>query len=239
VLVLAGACRFAPAPIGATGDAGIPSDADAAIVSHDAPIAIGVVQQNQNINSGSHANVGASFDTPQLDGDLIVVVLSWGGGMTSVVVGDNSGNTFHPLHAVVAGGGVGQAAFYAENIHAAPANVVNATLGSNQSNPAMRMIEYSGIATTNAFDSAAVATGNNNAADSGPLVTTHAHELLVGASTNAGNVGGAGTGWTQEVIFDGDVLEDREVTTLGTYDATAMLSPQAWIMLIAGFRAAS
>jgi hypothetical protein len=236
-LALVGACGFSAQSINA-GDASSADTSDGPLAL-DAAIPVRMVQQKQNINSGSHSTVAATFDVPQGQGDLIVVVLSWGGNMTGAVVNDNSGNTYAPLHGVIAGGGVGQASFYAENIHAASANVVSVTLSANENNIAIRMIEYAGIATSGSLDAASLATGNSTTSDSGPLVTTHAHELLVGASTNAGNADGPGSGWNQEVIYAGDILEDREVTSLGTYDATAMMPMQAWIMLIAGFRAAS
>ena len=48
-------------------------------------------------------------------------------------------------------------------------------------------------------------------------------ELIVGAGTTTGGFTGAGSGYTSRIITtpDADILEDRVVTSTGSYSATA------------------
>jgi len=50
---------------------------------------------------------------------------------------------------------------------------------------------------------------------------------------------GAGTGFTKRIITspDSDLVEDRVVTTVGSYSATAPVSPSAlWLMQLVAFK---
>jgi hypothetical protein len=52
----------------------------------------------------------------------------------------------------------------------------------------------------------------------------------------------AGTNFTNRIITaqDGDIAEDRFITTTGSYSATASLSTSAaWVMQVATFKAAT
>jgi IPT/TIG domain len=64
--------------------------------------------------------------------------------------------------------------------------------------------------------------------------------LLVGANLVQQITTGPGTGYASRVITspDADILEDKIVSTAGTYSATAQLNGGAWIMQMVAFRAA-
>lgn len=51
---------------------------------------------------------------------------------------------------------------------------------------------------------------------------------------------GAGTGYTTRTITspDGDIAEDRVVTSAGSYSATAPLTGGSWVMQMVAFKAA-
>jgi hypothetical protein len=63
--------------------------------------------------------------------------------------------------------------------------------------------------------------------------------LVVGAGITAGCFTGAGSGFTARIITspDCDIVEDRTVTTTGSYNATAPAS-NTWVMQVATFKAA-
>jgi hypothetical protein len=62
----------------------------------------------------------------------------------------------------------------------------------------------------------------------------------VGANLVQDQTRGPGAGYTSRVLTspDGDILEDEIVTTAGSYNATAQLNGNAWIMQMVAFRAA-
>jgi chitodextrinase len=85
----------------------------------------------------------------------------------------------------------------------------------------------------------AAAFGDSALGDSGAIATTNANDLLVGANMVSSLTTAAGTGYTSRVITtpDGDILEDRIVTTTGSYNATAPLFSAPWIMQAVAFKA--
>ena len=106
----------------------------------------------------------------------------------------------------------------------------------------LRILEYSGVDQLNPVDVTAAATGTNNSSNSGPVTTTNANDLIFAANVVATRTRGPGTGFTKRMITvpDGDIAEDRIVTTVGTYSGIAPLSGGGpWIMQMIAFKAAS
>ena len=104
----------------------------------------------------------------------------------------------------------------------------------------VRAAEYSGLDPVSPFDRGASASGNSASASSGNVTTTAASELVFGAGYG-GAFSAAGSGFTSRIITvpNGDIAEDRLVTTIGSYAATAILSaPSFWVMQVATFKAA-
>ena len=105
----------------------------------------------------------------------------------------------------------------------------------------IRALEYSGLDPVNPFDVGTSASGNSTSANSGTVTTTSANELIFGAGITGGLFSAAGTGYTNRIItYDGDIAEDRIVTTAGSYSATATLSSSAgWVLQVGTFRGAT
>jgi hypothetical protein len=90
------------------------------------------------------------------------------------------------------------AIYYAENIKG---GVNTVTVSDTVSGPLrFAIMEYSGLATSNSFDGAAVATGTSASPNSGNLATTISGDLLLSAigTTNTATFT-AGTGYTIRV----------------------------------------
>ena len=105
--------------------------------------------------------------------------------------------------------------------------------------PDVRILEYRGV---NELDVTAGTSGSNTTANSGAATTTVANELVFGADIVATTTGAAGSGFTSRVITspDGDIAEDRVVTTAGSNSATATLtSCGPWVMQLVAFAAIS
>ena len=84
----------------------------------------------------------------------------------------------------------------------------------------------------------ATGSGNSSTSSSGTATTTNAADLIFGANIVVTMTSGAGTGFTSRMLTspDGDIAEDRMVTSTGSYSATARLSSGRWIMQMVAFR---
>ena len=103
----------------------------------------------------------------------------------------------------------------------------------------VRIIEYGGISTVTPIDVTVGATGTATTNDSGPAITTHAHDLIFGANATSVGTVAAGAAFTQRLLVAGDIAEDREVATAGTYQATATQSATGvWVMRLVAFEVA-
>lgn len=206
---------------------------------------IGFVQQNSADPQTPQASVAVAYTLAQTAGNLNVVVVGWNDSTATLSsVSDTQGNVYSPaLAPTVQTGTATQVIYYAKNIAgaAAGANTVTVTFSAAANFPDIRIAEYTGVDPVSPLDGAVGAQGNSLTADSGALTTTNANDLLVGASVVQTLTTGPGAGFTSRVVTnpDGDILEDQTVTAVGTYNATAPVSPSGlWIMQIAAFRAA-
>ena len=134
----------------------------------------------------------------QSAGDLNVVVVSWGDSTATVgSLTDSSGNTYHlAVGPTVISGTASQAIYYAASIvgAAAGANTVSVSFTSAAVYPDVRVLEYSGIATTSPLDVVAAASGNSSLSSSGAVTTTNANDLIIGANVVYTTTTGAGRG---------------------------------------------
>jgi chitodextrinase len=132
--------------------------------------------------------------------------------------------------------------YYAANItgSAANGNTVTVTFTAPAVLPAVRIAEYGGLALVDSLDVTAAVAGTGNTSDSG-AVTTNANDLLVGPNLVQTQTTATGAEYTSRVITspNGDILEDCVVTSVGSYRATAAISPGPWIMQLVAFRAAA
>jgi len=201
------------------------------------------VQRNFADPQTPQTTVTVAFTGAQTAGDLNVVVVGWNDSTASVSsVTDTKGNSYVvAVGPTVQTGVATQAIYYAENIAGAAAggNTVTVTFTVAAVYPDIRIAEYSGVDTVNPLDVGVGAQGNSATSNSGTVSTTNANDLLVGANLVQSLTTGPGIGYTSRVITspDGDILEDRVVTAVGSYSATATISSGAWIMQMVAFRA--
>ncbi len=228
----------------ASGNTGPYSNVASATTAAAGPPAIAFVQVNYATPQSAQARVTVPYTGAQSAGDLNVVVVSWGDSTATIgSLTDSSGNTYHlAVGPTVISGTASQAIYYAASIvgAAAGANTVSVSFTSAAVYPDVRVLEYSGIATTSPLDVVAAASGNSSLSSSGAVTTTNANDLIIGANVVYTTTTGAGAGFTNRVITvpDSDIAEDRIVSVTGSYTATAPLSPPAaWIMQLAAFKA--
>jgi chitodextrinase len=209
-----------------------------------AQTAIAFVQVNSATPQSPSTTAAVRYASAQTAGNLNVVVIGWNDATAQVQsVVDSLGNSYQrAVGPTVRAGAATQSIYYAANIAAAGANAntVTVTFTSAATYADVRIAEYRGLATVNPVDVTAAAQGSSTSSDSGAVTTTNANDLLVGANTVQTVTAGPGTSFTSRVITspDGDILEDRIVTTTGSYDAASPISPAGWwIMQMVAFRA--
>jgi len=180
--------------------------------------------------------VSASYPAAETAGDLNIVAVGWNDTTSTVQsVKDSLGNTYSLAIGPTIGTGLQESIYYATNI-VGGANTVTVTFNQSANGPDLRILEYRGVTT---LDAKAGASGNSTAANSGSATTTSANELIFGADMVATTTGSAGSGFTSRIITspNGDIAEDKVVTTAGSNSATATLDGSGpWVMQMVTFK---
>ena len=180
--------------------------------------------------------VSVTFPGAQSAGDLNIVVVGWNDTTSSVQsVKDSAGNTYNLAIGPTSGTALQQSVYYAVSI-VGGSNTVTVTFNQAAAYPDVRILEYRGVTT---LDATAGASGSSTAANSGAATTTSAYELIFGADMVATLTKAAGSGFTSRIITapDGDIAEDKIVTTAGSNSAAATLSTAGpWVMQMVTFK---
>jgi glucose/arabinose dehydrogenase/chitodextrinase len=213
-------------------------------VAQPPPGPITFVQVSSATPQSPQTTVGATFGSAQTGGNLNVVVIGWNDAAANISsVSDTVGNVYQLAAPTVRGSGLSQAIYYAKNLTAAAgANTITVVFDRAAAYVDLRIAEYSGMDRTNPLDVSASASGSTQTANSGSATTTTANTLLVGGGTTAGAFTGSGSGYATRIITpqDSDILEDRVVSTTGSYNAPASLgAASSWVMQMVAFRGAT
>ena len=201
------------------------------------PPAVNFVQQN-NKTSTSASSLAVAYSGAQAAGNLNIVAVGWNDTTSTVSsVTDSKGNTYTRAAGPTTGTALTQSIYYAKSI-APGSNTVTVTFNKAAAYPDVRVLEYSGADTTNPLDVTAGASGSGLTGNSGTATTTSANELVFGAGMTFDIYNAAGNGFTSRVITNfGDIAEDKNVTSTGSYSATAGMRASApWVMQMATFR---
>jgi hypothetical protein len=179
--------------------------------------------------------VTVGYPGAQTLGNLNVVVVGWNDTSATVQsVSDSAGNVYSLAIGPTSGTNLRQSIYYAPNIKSGN-NTVTVRFSQAAVYPDIRILEYRGVS---AVDVTAGASGNSGTANSGSATTTTANELIVGANTvSSGAL--VGSGFTVRIVTDpdADLVEDRVVTTTGSYSAPSTLSSSGfWVMQMVTFK---
>jgi glucose/arabinose dehydrogenase len=196
------------------------------------------VQSRANqVTSGSTNSL--AFSSANTAGNLIVVYVLWS-NTGAVSLSDSRGNSYASAVGRTTWGSNGSAQiFYAKNV-AAGANTVTATFATAISSFGDIYIhEYSGADKVDPVDVTRSATGTSSAMSSGPVATTYATDLLFAAAGSSRTVKKGDSRYTTRSTAFGNRTQDRNVSTIGSYDATATQNGTAWVMQLVAFKADS
>ncbi len=190
----------------------------------------------------SQATVTIAYPSAQIAGDANIVAIGWNDATSTITsVTDSAGNAYQVAAPTTQGSGVSQAIYFAPGIRSAAAGANTVTVVFSQAVPYadVRITEYSGLDPTSPFDKTASSSGSGSTATSGNVTTAFPTELVFGAGITTGGFTGSGTGIITRLITvpDADIVNDRVVTSTGSYAAAATQSG-SWVMQVATFRAA-
>ncbi len=180
-----------------------------------------------------------AFSSANTSGNLIVVYVLWN-NTAGVTLSDSRGNGYASAAARTTwGSNWSSQVFYARNI-AAGSNTVTARFATAiNSFGTIYIHEYAGLDKVNPVDVTRSAIGTANAMNSGSVTTTNANDLLFAGGASSNTVTKAGTGFTTRSTGFGNRTEDRLVTSVGSYAATATQNGSAWVMQLVALRADS
>ena len=204
------------------------------------PVQPKFIQQSYATPQAPQSQVSVTYPSPQTAGNANVLAIGWNDMTASITsVSDSLGNAYAAMVPTFRGNGLSQVIYFAGNIPAGT-NTVTVVFDQPAAYVDLRATEYSGLMPTNAFDRGASGTGATSSADSGPVTLGQTNELVFGAGMTATTFTGPGPGFTTRVITspDADIVEDQIARTVGPFNATASLAAGAWLMQVAGFRAA-
>ncbi|MBV8755838.1 MAG: hypothetical protein JO257_01100, partial [Deltaproteobacteria bacterium] len=180
----------------------------------DAPPPPIAFRQIKNTEGQNLMNVTVTLAQPVVAGDLLVVFVGWYKAGTVSSVADTGNDAFGVAVGPTPSGTETQTIYYACGATGAAAETVTVRFASNNQDPDVRVVDYSGLAPTACLDVAQANTGAGTAIDSGALATTTARDLLVAGDFQVNMTATGDAQFTQRQISGfGDLVEDRVVTT--------------------------
>jgi hypothetical protein len=191
--------------------------------------------QSSNFTSVSTASkYTATFTNPVTSGDLIAVAFWWnfapGAGIVSVT--DSAGNAYYPVIQTTSADSNDWAAWIYEASNVSGGSNLSVTVTVSYANAdqfSMAVLEYSNVhnidvtSTSGGTSSMTVTSGNG--------ATSHANELILGVAVADVNLA-AGSGFNSRFTSPYFCVEDKIVTTQGTYNANFVtlntISNEGW-----------
>ncbi len=204
------------------------------------PAFVQVVAAQPQTNQSS---VSVAYNSKaQAAGDTNILAIGWGDTTSNIsTVTDSKGNTYVQAAPTTRGSSQSQAIYYAKNIAAAAinTNTVTVTFSKAAAFVDLRAAEYSGLDTNSPLDQTTSTTGSAGTATTPSATTTFSNELIFGAGDTSGAFTAVGTSFTKRLITspDSDIVEDRIVSAIGSYNASAKQNG-AYVMQMATFKAA-
>jgi len=178
-----------------------------------------------------------SLASSQTAGNLNIVVVGWKDATRSISsVTDSAGNTYVAAASVTTGTGLRQAIYYTK-AKASAGNAVTVTFGGGAAtSPDVRILEYSGVSL---LDRSSGSSGTTQVASFGntPANTSSANELVFGSCISS-TTASAGTGFTSRIVTASTVIEDKFLTTIGSWALTANTTGASrfWVAQAVTFR---
>lgn len=157
----------------------------------------------------------ATFTQPVAAGDLLVGWFAQYDTSGPVQVSDDVNGAWTRSAFESFSNGLGDIAlYYVQNARAAPNGLTITISASTPAYLPLTVGEYSGVATTGALESMAIAEGTGTAADSGSTATVGPGQLVIGALITGGQPGSLTTGSSQNLPYTLEASSDSESADL-------------------------
>jgi hypothetical protein len=175
------------------------------------------------------ATYTATFSNNVTTGDLIVVALWWNYPLGSSILSitDSGGNSYQQAVVTPPSNNNSNAWIYysAAVTGGSPLTITVQVSQVNSNAFSMAVLEYKGVTGLDATSSSSGSmTSNSTTSSSGNAITHTANELIVGVSlSDELNTTMAGTGFTNRFSSNYFMVEDKTVSTTGSYDAEFLL----------------
>ena len=219
----------------AAGNLSAYSNTATATTSSSSSSTVTFVQGAYNDPQSTVSSVGVAFTGAQTSGDLNIVVIGWNDTTATVKsVTDSKGNTYTlAVGPTQMSGDATQSIYYAANIASAAANsnTVTVTFNVAAAYPDLRILEYSGAATSSPIDASGSGTGMSTTPTATlSSKTTNANDLILAANYIATSTKAVGSGFTSRIVTspNSDLVEDELVSATGTYTATSTMTTSGW-----------
>ena len=204
------------------------------------------VQANSAVPQTAQTLVAQTYNRAQSAGDLNVAIVGWQDTNAQVTsVTDSKGNVYQlAIGPTLQTNRLSQSIYYANNIVAASprSNTVSVRFSTAAKYVDLRILEYAGLDLNSPLDRAIGASGSSVTSDSGLMNTSHANDLLVAGNVVITSTASAGPNFTSRLLTrtNADIAEDRVVTNVGAYSASARLTRSGpWVMQMAAFKVTS
>jgi IPT/TIG domain len=203
---------------------------------------IAFVQTNNVTNNPGASSMKVAYPLAQVAGHTNIVVIGWNDMVTHInSVTDSVGNVYKPVFQFPTfGNELQQTIYYAANIKSANANANSVTVTFNQvaSFGDVRILEYKGLNATSPLDTSIFGWGSSTLGSTFSLTTHAAPELLLAATTVTNATTNAGSSYSLVYLTKfNDIVEQRIVTSIGTYTASAPLSPSGpYVIQLVAFK---
>jgi len=199
---------------------------------------------------GGSQNPPAPMLNPETKGDLNVVIIGWADVAATVSgVSDSEGNTYVAALPTLNGNGLSQDIYYAKNIvgDGVTPNTITVHFNRSATAPDVRVIEYSGLDTSNPLDAVAGASDTtvSNLADTGACTATAPGELVVAGATVANQVTGPDPGTSTifamtDSTTNGNGAEQAVLSAAGSCEAKMQLIvAEDWVIQAVTFKTVS
>jgi hypothetical protein len=203
---------------------------------------INFVQANSAQPTSPATTATITYTAAQTAGNLNVVIVGWADTTATVPSPptDSAGNTYTLSFPATVGNGFSQAIYYAKNIVASGSNTVTVTFNVAAQSPDVRILEYSGLDTTNPLDDTNGQSGSGTLLDSGVVLTNFAGDLVIGASMSGGKVVTASPIFTTVTTTPtGISVEHLPGPAASSLDAVSIQNSSAnWVMQAVSFKQA-
>jgi hypothetical protein len=202
------------------------------------------IQEMHDINSSGDAGATFSIMLPAAvyQGDYLIVGTNYDPGDCGSVlaVNDTSGNTYTKLIPAAANGGaLALETWGAANVARAIQNQVTVTYAGACQSQNVKVVEYTGIATTSAVDNVVSAIGGPGDASPFPTFSTSGPALLFAHTADSTECLSPGMAWNQIVIDGWSTLAEQQIVLeAGTFVADEMpRDDDAWVIQAVALRA--